>query len=251
MKLRDNPKVTAGLMTLTLACGLFAAHPIHAQAPSNPPKQNPPADSQKTPPKPPANSNPFPEDTTNVPVMPDAKTLVAPDAPEYRSTPAAVPANDSDPVRSPDDPAPGISGSSDESSSSAGIMDKVLQPPDADTDTGRRRGKQQPQPAERQETAADDENVGSYYLSNKNWRAALSRFESAVVLDPDNPEVYWGLAEAQRHLGDYAKAKANYQKVFEYDPDSKHAKEAKKILKDPELANAAPLAASRPSTPPQ
>ena len=84
----------------------------------------------------------------------------------------------------------------------------------------------------------EDENVGSYYMETKNWKAALSRFDSALVLDPENPEVYWGLAEAQRNLGDYANAKANYLKVMEYDPDSKHAKEAKKILKQPEMVNA-------------
>jgi len=58
------------------------------------------------------------------------------------------------------------------------------------------------------------------------------------VTDPENPEVYWGIAEAQRELKDYANAKANYQKVMDYDPDSKHGKEAKKLLKEPELANA-------------
>ena len=46
------------------------------------------------------------------------------------------------------------------------------------------------------------------------------------------------MAEAQRELGDFANAKVNYQKVVEYDPDSRHAKEAKKWLKEPELAHA-------------
>jgi len=42
--------------------------------------------------------------------------------------------------------------------------------------------------------------VGGYYLEKKNWKAAQSRFESAMVLSPDDPGVYWGLAEAARHL---------------------------------------------------
>ena len=75
-------------------------------------------------------------------------------------------------------------------------------------------------------------------MSLKHWKAALSRYQSALVTDPENPEVYWGIAESQRQLGDYANAKANYQKVMDYDPDSKHGKEAKKLLKDPQLANA-------------
>jgi predicted TPR repeat methyltransferase len=68
----------------------------------------------------------------------------------------------------------------------------------------------------------------------------LSRFQSALVLAPEDPEVYWGLAVSQQHMGDFAGARANYEKVLEYDPDSKHGKEAKKALKEPELANAKP-----------
>ena len=41
-----------------------------------------------------------------------------------------------------------------------------------------------------------------------------------LVLDPENPEVYWGMGEAQRHLGKFAEAKASYEKLVEYDPDS-------------------------------
>ena len=75
-------------------------------------------------------------------------------------------------------------------------------------------------------------------------RPALSRFESAMVLAPDEPEVYWGLAESERHLGKLAAARTHYLKVAEYDPDSRHGKEAIKALKDPEIANvqAAPAA---------
>jgi len=49
-------------------------------------------------------------------------------------------------------------------------------------------------------------------------------------------------------LGDYPNAKANYMKVMEYDPDSKHGKEAKKFLKQPELANAPAISANQPAT---
>jgi Tfp pilus assembly protein PilF len=116
-------------------------------------------------------------------------------------------------------------------------MDNLLKPPPDSDSTSKHRKLSVPEETH-QESAKEDESVGSYYLDQKNWKAALSRFESAVVLDPENPDVYWGLAEAQRHTGDYFNAKANYLKVTEYDPDSRHGKEAKKFLKDPELANA-------------
>ena len=98
-----------------------------------------------------------------------------------------------------------------------------------------------------QESASEDINVGGYYLDKKNWHAALSRFQSAMVLDPENPDVYWGLAEAERHLGDFADARSYYQKVVDYDPDSKHGKESIKALKDPEIANAKTAAHGQPS----
>jgi tetratricopeptide (TPR) repeat protein len=59
-----------------------------------------------------------------------------------------------------------------------------------------------------------------------------------MVLSPDEPEVYWGLAESDRHLGKFAEARTYYQKVLDYDPDGPHGKAARKALKDPEIANA-------------
>jgi hypothetical protein len=200
-----------------------------------------------TPQKPAPESNPFPDDTGNVPVMPNGNTPVTSNAPPS-AAPAAAPVADVDPVRSPDDPLGDSNADAGGFSSSASGLENVTLPPD--TDAGSARGKKgrgaAPAPAEHQESAADDEKVGEYYLDNKNWKAALSRYESAVVLDPENPEVYWGMGEAQRHLGKLAEAKAAYEKLVEYDPDSKHGKEAKKILRSPEIANAPATAAKQP-----
>lgn len=192
----------------------------------------------------PADANPFPGDVSTVPVLPSKD---APDIPAgsygNEGGHAALPAGDADPVASPDDGAP----SSDSQpasgfSSSASGVDSLLNVPDDE-----RQGKhgQEAEP-EHHETAQEDESVGKYYLDNKNWRAALSRYQSAMVLDPENPDVYWGLAESSRHLGDFAAARGYYLKVMEYDPDSKHAKEAAKALKEPELANAKAVPPAQP-----
>ena len=160
----------------------------------------------------------------------------------------ALPSGDSDPVHSPDDAMPPpTSGTGSSSSDSSAGLDELLRPP---PDTGKqRRPAADAPPAEGPKV---DENVGSYYLESGDWKGALSRFESALVLDPENPDVYWGMAEAQRHLGDFASAKANYLKVIEYDPDSRHSKDAKKLLKQPEIANAPAAAnAATPATQPQ
>lgn len=248
-------------VALLVSCGFVAATPFCARAQSQPGsgQSQPPAGTQNTTPaqQPPrattqTNSNPFPEDTSSVPVMP---TQVPPDvAPgdEEPSAHASLPAEDADPVRSPEEQADSIdSSSSSYSSSLAGIGD--LDPNDDDTaQPGKHKKKGEEVVPEHHETAAEDENVGSYYLSNKDWKGALSRFQSALVLDPDNPDVYWGLAECERHMGDFTDARANYEKVREYDPGSRHAKEAAKALEDPEIANAKadadkPQAAGQPA----
>lgn len=200
--------------------------------------QNKPADQNKKPAAASQSSaNPFPEDTSSVPVMPSGNTPALPDAANDAGENAAMalPGDDLDPVRSPDDPEPASNEQPGETSSSLSGLDNLLPRPDDDQSNKKR--KLAVQEPVHHEGAKEDLQVGGYYLETKNWKGALSRFESALVLDPDNPDVYWGLAEASRHLGKLADARANYQKVAEYDPDSRHGKEAIKALKEPEIAN--------------
>lgn len=236
-------------IALTVGCGLIASVGLLAQAVPPAQQQNPSA--QQALQKPSSGSNPFPEDTSNVPVVP---TTAQPAAPPPASAPENGGAetttllnNDKDPVHSPDDPVETDAGADGFSSSLAGSGDVNI--PDEDRPAKHRR--KQNEPIIHQVTAKEDEDVGEFELSRKNWRAALSRFQSALVTDPENPDVYWGIAEAQRGLGNDAEAKANYQKVVDYDdPESKHSKEAKKLLKSPQLSNA-PAVSSNQSQPKQ
>ncbi len=229
-------------IAVLLVAGFVPEQALHAQAP--PAQPNKPPDTQKQ--KPPAEANPFPEDTNNVPVMSNGNAPAAADVP-VNNSPAGLPGGDVDPVRSPDDPRADASTDAQGFSSSAAGLDNVMPPPDTDVDSRRgKKGRGAAPAPEHQETAAEDERVGAYYLDSKAWKAALSRFQSAMVLDPENPDVYWGLGEAQRHLGKMVEAKAAYEKLVEYDPDSKHGKEAKKILKSPELATAPATASKQP-----
>jgi len=224
-------------MAMVLAgCAMAAAHG-RAQAPPAHASQAPAQSPVK-----PAESNPFPEDTNNVPVMPSTGTPVLPPGTDDGAAAAEhvrLPGEDVDPVRSPDDAARDAdSGSSSDSSSSQTGMDKLLPGRDDDAKQQGKHRKLTVQAPEHTETSAEDIQVGQYELDRKNWKAALSRFESAMVLAPDEPEVYWGLAECERHLGNFAEARSYYQKVAEYDPDSRHGKEAIKELKAAENANA-------------
>ncbi len=199
-----------------------------------------------------SNANPFPEDTSNVPVMPTHDIPGLPPGAENGSNaPVNLPADDMDPVRSPEDEGAAAQGREGSSSSSMAGMGDLLPGPDDQSQPGKRNRRGSQGVVEHHETAAEDENVGSYYLSSKNWKAALSRFQSAMVLDPDNPAVYWGLAESQRHLGNFADARANYEKVVEYDPDSRQGKDARKALNEPEIANAKAPAKAESAAPAQ
>ena len=191
-------------------------------------------------PKPKQDANPFPTDTTNVPVMPSranpAPNLPSSDDDQIEDAHYPLPSRDADPVASPDQVNSGSDANGQVSSSNRNSLDSILPPPgEDDTKKGRSAIEDMPR-----ETAAQDKSVGKYYLDNKNWRAALSRFQSALVLAPEDPDVYWGLAVSQEHTGDFANARHNYEKVIEYDPDSRHAKDARKALKGSEFANAKP-----------
>ena len=204
------------------------------------PQQNAPAAPAANVPQSQEKGNPFPGNTTNVPILPSGPTANVPEGNyEPETGRVAFPERDRDPVRSPDNAMPD-SGEREAFSSSLSGVDDVLPPPDQPSANGK---KDQGIASMPQESPEKDVDVGNYYLGLKNWRAALSRFQSALVLDPENPDVYWGLAESERHMGDFALAREHYLKVVEYDPGSKHAKEAKKALRDPEIANAKPAPA--------
>jgi tetratricopeptide (TPR) repeat protein len=241
-------------VALLMACLVTTAPGLRAQASdagSGPGAgQNQPAAARQNsaPPQQPSqtNANPFPENSDSVPVMPTRDTPDVPTSTGDESDHALipVPTEDADPMRSPEDAAAAAESSDSGSSSSLSGIGNLAPPDDDTTQPGKHKRKDEQVVPEHHETAAEDENVGSYYLESKDWKGALSRFQSALVLDPDNPDVYWGLAESERHLGEFADARANYKKVMEYDPGSRHAKEAGKALQDPEIANAKSPASS-------
>jgi hypothetical protein len=222
-----------GLAIALVLVGALAAARLSAQSPAGGDAagsgQSKPAGQSQQPSgaQPQTESNPFPDDTSTVPVMPSKGTPVLPEGTysgdEYGLGGGRVPlpGEDLDPVRSPDDPVPAAGiGQQENSSSSLSGLDKLLPSPDDDQATKKR--KLTVKEPTHQEAASEDINVGGYYLDKKNWKAAFSRFQSALVLDPENPEVYWGLAEAERQLGDLASARTHYEK----DPALANAKKA-------------------------
>ncbi len=227
-----------------LACLAAAPLSLAAQSSDGSPATSPAGQTNKPGVPQPSGANPFPEDTNAIPVLPTRSSDLQgnPGGSDAGSAywRAAVPVADYDPVRSPDDALPASSSSQGEGwSSSQSEIDNALPASALDTSEPEKKKKRgRPEKVKtQQEVAAHNIRVGSYYLDTGDWKGALSRFESALVLDPENPDVYWGLAEAEYHLGQYANARAHFEKQLLYDPDGKHARDARKALKEPVLAN--------------
>jgi tetratricopeptide (TPR) repeat protein len=250
-------------MTMVLAaCLMVGAAVVQGQspAPGQAPAQsdNPfPADAAPAKPKAPApaqanpaaSDNPFPGEDTNAPIIPvDQNGPGAPGAPRPGYAPPAGSGSspteqrdssektendpDGDPVRSPDGAANVVDDGF--SSSRAG-----LKPDLAEAVTDAKAGSSV-RTKTREEVMKEDLDVGNFYLSKKDWKGALGRFQDAFALDVENPDAVWGLAEAERHMQMPAKAIEHYKLFLSYDPDGPHGKEARKALQQAESMLPAP-----------
>lgn len=119
--------------------------------------------------------------------------------------------------------------------------------PNAHVDTS------EPEPAEEDDAvlkpwdphkAAKDVEVGQYYLKLKNYRAALERFNHALLYKANDAEATFGLAITQEKLDLLALADQNYHKYLTILPEGPKAKEAQAGIQrlDPQVARLKPAA---------
>jgi Tfp pilus assembly protein PilF len=78
--------------------------------------------------------------------------------------------------------------------------------------------------------AAHDIDVGETYLAGNNFDSARERFEEALRLTPDNPVVWFRLAQALQGMQRLDPARLYYKKYLEVQPKGKFAKNAKKAI---------------------
>ena len=71
--------------------------------------------------------------------------------------------------------------------------------------------------------------VGNFYLKQKKYNAALSRFQEATETGGDYAPAYLGLGKVYERLGFKQKAVAAYQKYLDLLPSDKQADEAKDV----------------------
>jgi tetratricopeptide (TPR) repeat protein len=73
--------------------------------------------------------------------------------------------------------------------------------------------------------------IGDYYVIKKAYRAALSRYQDAVQVDPYYPRTYLGMGRVYDRLGLRQKALENYKKYLDLLPSAKDAEEAHEVHK--------------------
>ncbi len=84
--------------------------------------------------------------------------------------------------------------------------------------------------SEDERQAAEDIQVGYYYLQDKNYRAAESRLREAVQLSPKSAAAFVGLAQAQQKLGKRDDARRNYEAYLALEPNGPDSEKVKKAL---------------------
>jgi len=59
---------------------------------------------------------------------------------------------------------------------------------------------------------------GRAALAQPNFQSAFRAFNAALAIDPNSLEAAWGLAEAERHIGDNETARQAFQRILARDP---------------------------------
>lgn len=214
-------------------------------------KQNAAPSTRQTPPKPGSTANtpnsggteqnPFPGEDANAPVIPVGPEGANPALRHATPSPTVSDIDpNGDPVRMPEwndevtDPA--VEEANQESSrgfssSTTGMQD--WNTPDTPTGKGKhKKGQQEDVQQTPEQRFKEDLSVGSFYEDQRNWVAAESRFAEAFQMNPEEPKALWGLAVAEEHLQEYAKARQHYELYLSYGMDGREAKEARKALKE-------------------
>ena len=88
--------------------------------------------------------------------------------------------------------------------------------------------------------AAKDVEVGDFYFKRKNYRAAIARYQDALLWKDNDAESNFRLGQAFEKIDDSAQAAAHYQtylKILPHGPDAAEAQKALEKLKQKGAAN--------------
>lgn len=78
--------------------------------------------------------------------------------------------------------------------------------------------------------AAKDVEVGDYYFKRKNYKAAIARYQDALIYKPNDAIAQYRLAEALDKTGKSDEAVEHYQEYLKILPHGPNAEDAQKAL---------------------
>jgi hypothetical protein len=85
-------------------------------------------------------------------------------------------------------------------------------------------------PAPNPTRVKQDVKVAQFYWGLGNYEGSYLRYKDAVVYAPQDPETWFGLAESERMLGKYVKAKQDYQHYLALAPQGSKARQVEKEI---------------------
>lgn len=170
------------------------------------------------------------------PPKPKPNTSKQPQAQPSPEQPSSI--GDQQPAIAPDDSANGESSSRDSDIDLNATSRGGLPVPAVDKDDGGFR----PYDPHR---AMKDLEVGNFYLKQKNYRAALERFNDALKYKPNDAEATFNLAFTQEKLDLLEEARKNYSKYMELLPKGPKVKDSEEGLQRVE-ARLGAVAGSKP-----
>ena len=78
--------------------------------------------------------------------------------------------------------------------------------------------------------AMKDDEVGDYYFKQKNYKAALARYQDALVWKEKDAVANFHMAQCYEKLDDPAQASVHYEEYLKILPGGPYAKDARKAL---------------------
>jgi tetratricopeptide (TPR) repeat protein len=84
--------------------------------------------------------------------------------------------------------------------------------------------------------AVKDDEVGDYYLKEKNYKAALARYQDALDYKPHDAIANFRMAQCYEKLNQPDQAIVHYHEYLRILPDGPYSKQAKKALEKLETA---------------
>jgi tetratricopeptide (TPR) repeat protein len=93
--------------------------------------------------------------------------------------------------------------------------------------------------------AAKDVEVGDYYFKKKNYKAAIARYQDALIYKPNDAIAQFRLAESLDKAGKSEEAVQHYQEYLKILPHGPYAEDAQKALTKLNAEQAKPSAATK------